>query len=207
MKNRIKVIFLSGLLIIATLLIYKPHFTQKIIFLGDSLLIGYKIEKEKSAINLIEMSIPYKTVSRCNIGMTANACKSNINNLINERAIYVIIELGANDFLLGRSATETQKDLDAIIEFCQKRKSNVAIINFVDESMYNFCTTEKQVQLLADYADMYKKISAEKKIKLIDGIWQGKFGNAKYKIDYFHPNESGSKVIADTIIENILTWK
>ena len=40
----------------------KNFFTQNVIFVGDSLLLGYKLEKEKSVIILIEKSIPYSAV-------------------------------------------------------------------------------------------------------------------------------------------------
>ncbi len=65
MKKLAKTVALSGFFILAVWIsekFLKNFFTQNVIFVGDSLLLGYKLEKEKSVMSLIEKSIPYSVV-------------------------------------------------------------------------------------------------------------------------------------------------
>ncbi len=39
-----------------------------------------------------------------------------------------------------------------------------------------------------------------KNVFLINNIWDGKFYNEEYKIDGFHPNKKGAKLISDKIV-------
>lgn len=61
MKKLAKTVALIGLFMLAVWLsekFLKNFFTQNVIFVGDSLLLGYKLEKEKSVMSLIKKSIP-----------------------------------------------------------------------------------------------------------------------------------------------------
>lgn len=52
-------------------------------------------------------------------------------------------------------------------------------------------------EVLEEYNHMFLDL---KNVFLINNIWDGKFYNEEYKIDGFHPNKKGAKLISDKIV-------
>ena len=173
--------------------------TESVLIVGDSLLCGYKIPEKKSVCSILEKKLNKNTVSYCEIGLSASSFSKKLYEYDTHSFSYVIIELGANDFLLNQSAQDTRDNLLEIIHFFHKKSVDVYIVSFIDKAMFSL---GYNTLLLQQYENMYKTLQDEA-VFVITNIWNNKFLDAACKADDFHPNETGSKIIARSIIRHI----
>ncbi|MBQ6781824.1 MAG: hypothetical protein IJT36_01100 [Alphaproteobacteria bacterium] len=174
---------------------------KKTVFIvGDSLLLGYKIEEKESALSIIKNKL-HNCVHYCEIGLTISAFAAILDRYDIDSISCVIIELGANDFLLGRDSAKTCESFLSTINYFKKKGIPVCIISFIDKTMFQYKDLGN-VKLLEDYDKMYESL-LEQSISLITNIWEGNFSNMDYKVDDFHPNAEGAKVIARHILREI----
>ena len=106
---------------------------------------------------------------------------------------FVILELGANDFLRGQPVAETKKNLADIIERCKSRGAQVLLAG-----MYTTTDTgmdyEKQIQ------DCFQSLAKEHGVVLIPFFLEGVAGRDELnQQDRIHPNAEGTKIVAANV--------
>lgn len=168
------------------------------LIIGDSLLSGFQIEKDKAPITILKQKIYGNINSYCEIGLTASAFSKNLNYYTNKNYSHVIIMLGANDFLLECNSEKTLINFERMIDFFSKYNSKICFISFIDSSMFQNSKINKK--LLYDYLNMFNKLKNYKNVIVADNIFKNQFFNKKYKSDLYHLNEKGSLFISKNIL-------
>lgn len=177
----------------------------QIVCLGDSLTAGYGIDKEKAYPELLENKLNKgKEKSRVKVlnggvsGSTTASGKSRLKWYLKKSSPDVLIlALGANDGLRGLKLSESQKNLEEIIELAKSNNMKVLLVgmrlppNYGQEYVKSFkemyTNLQKKYQL-PTMPFMLKDVGGVKELNIEDGI---------------HPNEKGHEIIAENLLKSL----
>jgi acyl-CoA thioesterase I len=188
--------------------------TGPVVCLGDSLTEGYgaskpyKIDKSNSYPAFLEKKVTIKII---NSGITGDTASGGLARVDTDVLAYdpqvVIISLGANDFLPPslRPASETKKDLQAIINKVKSEDRKIYLASFIGDAAWEASYLETfpiippdLIALLADYKKIYAELWSENPgLGQIPNIWKG-IGKNQMS-DPIHPNAEGYGIMADNI--------
>jgi acyl-CoA thioesterase I len=115
-------------------------------------------------------------------------------DVLDREPLMVIIEFGANDYLLKIPLKETQRNIESIIKQCQTQGAIVALADV------------SNMHLMPEYGPMFKTLSRTYKTIYIPDLLNGIYDNPYRKSDYFHPNASGYQIIAQRVYRAILPY-
>ena len=128
-------------------------------------------------------------------GDTADRAKSRIAALLQEnKPALVIIELGGNDFLRRRAASEVKEDLRAMIQ-AVKAAGAVPVLVAVPELSLGLLG-------LSD-APLYAALAKEEKVWLVPEVFAKVLANEALRADRIHPNAQGYQAMADGIAQSL----
>jgi len=194
-----------------------PLNTQKtgpIVCLGDSLTEGYgaskpsEVDKSNSYPAFLEKKVTIKVINAGITGDTASGGLARVDKdvLANDPQL-VIILLGANDFLPTslRPASETKKDLQAIINKVKSEERKIYLASFIGDQTWEDSYLKifpimptGIIALLEDYRKMYNELWSENPgLGQISNIWKD-IGENQMS-DLIHPNANGYSIMADNI--------
>ena len=106
---------------------------------------------------------------------------------------FVILELGANDFLRGQPVAETKKNLAEIIERCKSRGAEVLLAGM-------YTTTDAGRDYEAQIQEAFQSLAREQGVTLIPFFLEGVAGREELnQEDRIHPNAEGEKIVAATV--------
>lgn len=174
---------------------------KSVLIVGDSILTGYGLDENDSPLEIIKKRIKNSVFDFCEPGFTVSAFSNRLSNYDELPISHVIIELGANDFLLGNDSENCKKKFLKVINYFEKKGISICLISFIDDTMFEY-SDYCNVELLHQYEDMYKELQGEN-VLLITNIWKNNFSDENYKIDFFHPNKIGAAIIANKIFSEI----
>ena len=89
--------------------------------IGDSLFSGFILSNNSSVVQIVNKEFDYRIIDSCVLGYTANVCVKQLNKFDLSNISFAIIELGANDFLLRKTAKATKENLLTIINYLQEK--------------------------------------------------------------------------------------
>ena len=172
-----------------------------ILFFGNSLTAGYGLEPSEAFPALIQQRLDslgyaYRTVNAGLSGETTASGKTRLDWVLERQPVDVfVLELGANDGLRGIEPTETQRNLEAIIEQVRTANPDVRIVlagMMVPPNMGNA------------YTDRFRKIFPEvaqaQDITLIPFLLQDVAGEPDLnQADGIHPTVEGQKIVTDNV--------
>jgi len=174
-----------------------------ILFLGDSLTEGLGVSKEKAFPKLVENLIQTqlkKNIKVINGGVSGSTTNDGLARLrwyLKKSPSIVFISLGANDGLRGLNLTQSQKNLENIINLAQNSNAQVFLAGMLIPPNYG-------PEYSSRFKKMYENIKIKYKLKnmpfLLDGIAGKKEFNQR---DGIHPNEEGHKHIAKQVFKFI----
>jgi acyl-CoA thioesterase-1 len=171
----------------------------KIVAFGDSLTAGYGLAPNEGYPSLLQKMVDadgfkYEVVNAGISGDTSAGGVRRIDWTLDSGNVrFVILELGANDFLRGQPVAETKKNLADIIERCKSRGAQVLLAG-----MYTTTDTgmdyEKQIQ------DCFQSLAKEHGVVLIPFFLEGVAGRDELnQQDRIHPNAEGTKIVAANV--------
>jgi acyl-CoA thioesterase-1 len=173
---------------------------KTIVILGDSIASGYGVELSQSFPSLLqeridEKNLPYEIVNTGVSGDTTASGARRMPWLLRRKIDVLVIELGGNDGLRGITPTETQSNLEKIIDLSREKYPDVQII---------LAGMQMPQNMGAEYTEKFKKIfpkiAEEKKTGLIPFLLEGVGGKADLnQPDRIHPNPQGHKIVADNV--------
>lgn len=179
-----------------------------IMFYGNSLTAGYRLEESESFPSQIEDKIDSLEMnySVINAGLSGDTSYDGLKRLdwvLNTKVDVFILELGANDMLRGLPLKNTRENLEGII-LKVKEKYPDAIIGI--------CAMAGAPNMGADYVrefeKIYKDLAEQQSIHFIPFFLEGVAGNPTLLLaDGKHPNAEGQKIAANNIwtsIKNLL---
>ncbi|HEX8335827.1 MAG TPA: arylesterase [Pyrinomonadaceae bacterium] len=182
----------------------KPAETvPKIVAFGDSLTAGYGLAPQESYPALLQKMIDadgfkYEVV---NAGVSGDTSAGGVRRLDwsldagNVR--FLILELGANDFLRGQPVSETRKNLSDIIKRAKSRDAQVLLAGMLT-------TTNTGRDYEVEISDAYKSLAGEHDVPLIPFFLEGVAGIDKFnQEDRVHPNAEGTRLVAATVYRHL----
>ncbi|HEX7312494.1 MAG TPA: arylesterase [Pyrinomonadaceae bacterium] len=175
----------------------------KIVAFGDSLTAGYGLQPQESYPALLQKLLDadgfkYEVVNAGVSGDTSAGGVRRIDWSLDAGGVrFVILELGANDFLRGQPVSETKKNLSDIIKRAKSRGAEVLLAGMLT-------TTNTGRDYEVEISDAFKSLASEHDIVLIPFFLEGVAGIDKYnQQDRVHPNVEGTKLVAATVYRHL----
>jgi acyl-CoA thioesterase I len=175
----------------------------KIVAFGDSLTAGYGLAPQESYPALLQKMLDadgfrYEVVNAGESGGTSAGGVRRIDWALDAGGVrFLILELGANDFLRGQPVAETKKNLAAIIERAQSRHVEVLLAGMLT-------TTEFGRSYEVEIRDAYRSLAAEHKVTLIPFFLEGVAGlDHLNQDDRIHPNAEGTRLVAANVYRHL----
>ncbi len=171
-----------------------------ILVFGDSLSASYGITQEQGWVNLLakrlaQQNYNYNVVNLSISGETTSGGVSRFKQALNaHKPNIVILELGANDGLRGLSATDTFKNLNAMI--IQAKPAKVLLLGMKIPPNYG-------LKYSAEFSDNYLKLAKKHNVKLVPFMLDGISGNRDLvQQDGLHPTAAAQpKILENTWVE------
>lgn len=172
----------------------------KIVAFGDSLTAGYGLASPKQSYpSLLQQRLDadgfkYEVVNAGVSGDTSAGGLRRIDWSLDAGGVrFVVLELGANDFLRGQPVAETKKNLAGIIKRAKSRGAQVLLAGI-------YTTTNTGRDYEVQISDAYRSLAKEHDVTLIPFFLEGVAGmEALNQDDRIHPNVEGTKIVADTV--------
>lgn len=171
----------------------------KIMVLGDSLSAGYGLPPQSGWVNLLErrlqsQSAGYKVINASISGeITLGGRKRIEQALKNNKPDIVIVALGANDGLQGRSISSIYENLEAIILTCKQYNATPLLISMQLPPNYGISYTQK-------FRDIYPRLAKNQQLQLAPFLMEG-FGDQTgfFQADGIHPTAQAQEKMLDNI--------
>ncbi len=179
----------------------KPAEKMTILFFGNSLTAGYGLEDPATAFpSLIQkridsLGLPYTVVNAGVSGETSSGGNSRIDWILKQPVDVFILELGANDGLRGIPFTETEKNLQSIIDKVKAKNKNVKII---------LAGMLVPPNMGPDYSkafkDLFPELAKKNLTPFIPFILEGVAGEEKLNQgDGIHPTVEGHQMVMENV--------
>jgi acyl-CoA thioesterase I len=182
---------------------------KTILFFGNSLTAGYGLEDPAAAFpSLIQKRIDslgllYTVVNAGVSGETSSGGNSRIDWILKQPVDVFILELGANDGLRGIPFTETEKNLQSIIDKVKAKNKDVKII---------LAGMLVPPNMGPDYSkafkDLFPELAKNNKTPFIPFILEGVAGEEKLNQgDGIHPTVEGHQIVMEnvwTVLKGVL---
>jgi acyl-CoA thioesterase-1 len=175
----------------------------KIVAFGDSLTAGYGLAPQESYPALLQKMLDedgfkYEVVNAGVSGDTSAGGVRRIDWSLDAGNVrFVILELGANDFLRGQPVSETRKNLSDIIKRAKSRDARVLLAGMLT-------TTNTGRDYEVQISDAYKSLASEHDVPLIPFFLEGVAGVDRFnQEDRVHPNAEGTKLVAATVYRHL----
>src|SRR5215213_1398743 len=159
----------------------------KIVAFGDSLTAGYGLAPQESYPALLQKMLDadgfrYEVVNAGESGGTSAGGVRRIDWALDAGGVrFLILELGANDFLRGQPVAETKKNLDEIIRKARARGVEVLLAGMLT-------TTEFGRDYEAEIRDAYRSLADEYEVTLVPFFLEGVAGIDRLnQEDRIHP--------------------
>lgn len=196
-----KIIFLTFFLIHAFFSVTQLSAqSKKILCFGNSLSAGYGLAKEESWPMLIQNKIEkaelnYEVIQSGLSGETSAGGLSRIRWVLKMPADIFILELGPNDGLRGLPLKQTEKNLQAIIDFVKSKNKDIKIIIAGMRVPPNMGPEYSE-----EFESLFKKLAESNNATLIPFFLEGVAGKKSLNLDDgIHPNKEGQKIVANTV--------
>ena len=170
-------------------------------YLGDSLTAGLGLLSNQTFPAKIEEMFRaegYLNVDTINAGLSGDTSAGGlrrVERLLEPTVKIVVVALGGNDALRGLTVAQTEENLRQIIEIAQGRGVQVML-----------CGMQAPTNLGEDYQTAFRDLyfdllrSYQRQIVYVPFLLEGVAGKPELnQADGIHPNEAGSKIIADLL--------
>jgi len=170
---------------------------------GDSLTAGYGLPRAEGFVAQLQAALKQsgKAVRVKNgsvSGDTTSSGRARLAWILNEAVDLVIVELGANDALLGLPPQVTRKNLGAILVELKRRKIPVLLAGMLAPP--NWGPNYRQA-FNSIYPDLAKLHGAKLYPFFLDGVAAKSHLNQS---DGIHPNANGVRVIVDALTPYVI---
>ena len=176
-----------------------PAAARTLLVYGDSLSAGYGLPRDKAWVSLLAERLKQEktdyTVANVSIsGETTLGGLKRINaTLAQHKPAIVLLALGANDGLRGQSVKAMRNNLEAIIDACQKSKSQVLLIGMRMPPNYGSAYADK-------FHAVYVDIAKRHKLALVPFLLEGFADKPEwFQADGAHPAIRAQPLMLETV--------
>ncbi|MEK6283659.1 MAG: arylesterase [Acidobacteriota bacterium] len=169
---------------------------------GDSLTAGLGLSAKEAYPALLQERLKqdgydYDVVNSGVSGDTSAGGVRRIDWALDGDVRFLILELGANDFLRGQPVAETKKNLAEIIDRAQAKNAKVLLAGMLAPTNAG---REYQEQIRTMFTDLAR----EKDVTLIPFFLENVAGlEPLNQQDGIHPNAAGTKLVAETVYRHL----
>ena len=175
-----------------------------ILFIGDSLTEGYRLEKEEAFPHLVGEALRAqgKNVSVINAGVSGATSASGMGRLqwhlrAKPKPKILVLSLGANDGLRGQKVESTKENLSKTIKFAKTQGMQVLLSGMKMPPNYG-------IEYTSAFENMYRVLAKEENVALIPFLLEGVAVEKKLNLeDGIHPNAQGYKIRAKTVTKHL----
>lgn len=173
---------------------------RHILFFGTSLTAGYGLDPEEAYPALIQKKIDsaglnYKVINAGLSGETSAAGKSRIDWLLKQPVSVFVLELGANDGLRGLSVTETEANLQSVIDKVKTKYPDVKLVMLGMQMPPNM-----GAKYTGDFKAVFGSLAEKNKMVYVPFLLDRVGGVAKLnQEDGIHPTAEGQKILAENV--------
>jgi acyl-CoA thioesterase-1 len=174
----------------------------RVVAFGDSLTAGAGVAAEASLPALLQQRLladgfDVEVVNAGVSGDTTTAGLARLDYALADGADLVLLELGANDMLLGVDPKITRENLDKMIAQIQARGVRVLLAKMVSSS--NFGKDYKR-----EFDAIYPDLARRRGVSLTPFIMEGVWGDKSLLVaDGIHPNPAGVAHIVSKIAPSV----
>jgi len=174
--------------------------SQVILFFGDSLTAGYGLDPDQAFPTLIQDRLDslgwnFQAVNAGLSGETSAAGLRRINWVLRRRVDVLVLELGANDGLRGVPPSETERNLQGILEAVKKRYPEAALVLAGMRLPPNLGP-----EYTAQFEGLFPRLAQRHEAALIPFLLEGVGGVPELnQADGIHPTAEGYRHVAATV--------
>jgi acyl-CoA thioesterase I len=178
---------------------------QRLLFVGTSLTAGLGLEPEEAYPALIarridSLGLPYEVDNAGYSGETSAGALRRIDWLVRAPVDVMVLETGANDGLRGLAVDSMRANIQAIIDRVRATSPNVRILLIGMEAPPNLGT-----RYTSEFRKVFPEIAERNGAVLLPFLLEGVAAiDSLNQGDGIHPNEAGSRRVADTVWEALL---
>ncbi len=175
----------------------------KIVALGNSLTAGFGLPPGTSFVDKLQQKLDQlgKEVKIINHGISGDTTQGGVYRIeyaLEEGPDIMIIELGANDSLLGIPVEEVEKNLETLIKKCLDKSIQVILVGVT--GFYNSSDPYEQ-----KFKDMYKTLAKRYNLRLLPNFLEGVLNKKEFTLfDGIHPNPAGVEIMVKNILPLVL---
>jgi acyl-CoA thioesterase-1 len=172
----------------------------KIVAFGDSLTAGLGLTASESYPSLLQKMLEadgyrYEVVNAGVSGDTSAGGLRRIDWALEGDVRFVILELGANDFLRGQPVSQMKKNLGQIIERAKARGAQVLLAGM-------YAPTNTGADYQREIHEAFQSLAREHQVTLIPFFLDRVAGvDTLNQADGIHPNAEGTKIVAETVYQ------
>lgn len=184
----------------------KKEDKKVIMFYGNSLTAGYRLEESESFPSRIEdivdsLGMNYSVINAGLSGDTSYDGLKRLDWVLNTKVDVFVLELGANDMLRGLPLENTRENLSNIVSKVKEK---------YPEAQIAICAMAGAPNMGQDYVTefekIYKDISTKENVTFVPFFLDGVAGNPNLLLqDGKHPNAEGQKIAAKNIWNTLKT--
>lgn len=198
MKASLAAALAALLLMAAPALAGDPSRPVTVLALGDSLFAGYGLPAGRSVPDLLAERLRREgyDVRMVNAGISGDTSGGGLSRLpwlLRERPDVVMLELGANDGLMGMPPENLEKNLAAMLDLLAEKKIPVLLAGMRSLANYG---PDYAARFDAVYPRLAGKYGAALLPFLLEGVAMRPELN---QADGIHPNEAGAAKVADNL--------
>ena len=196
-----KILFI-GLLIVLAGFQQKP--VKTILFLGDSLTAGYGLSPDQAFPAIAESLLKQKgkNVKVINAGISGETSAGGlacIDWVLKQPVDILFLELGANDGLRGLPVSETEKNLQGIIDKVRAKNKSVKVV---------LAGMMVPPNMGKEYSSQFEKVfinlATRNKCVRIPFLLDGVGGIERLnQADGIHPTAEGHRIVANTVVKTL----
>jgi acyl-CoA thioesterase I len=171
-----------------------------VVFFGDSLTAGYGLEPEEAypAVireRMLAAGLDLEVVNAGLSGETTAAGARRAAWVLRRPVVVFVIALGGNDGLRGIPPSETERNLQAIIDTVRRERPGALIVLAGMEAPPNMGP-----DFTAAFRAIFPRLAQANKVALVPFLLEGVGGVPELnQRDGIHPNAAGQKIVAENV--------
>lgn len=186
----------------------KNEQVKNILFFGNSLTAGYGLEDPGSEsfpaliqVKLDSLGLGYKAVNAGLSGETTAGGKGRIGSLLKNKMDIFVLELGANDGLRGVPVSQTEENLQSIIDTVKLRYPEAKLVLLGMQ-----VPPDMGGKYARDFNAVFPRIAAKNDMLLVPSLLNKVAGIPHLNLrDGVHPTANGQKILAENVWDELKT--
>lgn len=173
---------------------------KNILFFGNSLTAGLGVAPGEAFPELIgdkidSLNLPYKITNAGLSGETTAAGKARINWILKQKVDIFVLELGANDGLRGIPVSETEKNLQEIVDQVKVKYPEAKLVMTGMQVPPNMGS-----KYASEFRGIFKKIAEKNNMALVPFLLDKVGGvTSLNQSDGIHPSPEGHRILAENV--------